>query len=87
MVMDATGAAHEADTYGWQDAGGRGGREQHECADRARVGCQSVATATKQRRDWRTPPDPFATVWATDVEPTGRPGPEGTAKSRRSHAE
>src|SRR5712692_5026668 len=26
-------------------------------------------SATKQRRDWRTRPDPFAAVWLTDVEP------------------
>jgi hypothetical protein len=26
-------------------------------------------SATKQPRDWRTRPDPFAGVWATDVEP------------------
>ena len=26
-------------------------------------------SATKQPRDWRTRPDPFAAVWGTDVEP------------------
>src|SRR5260370_8795013 len=26
-------------------------------------------SATKQPRDWRTRPDPFAAVWLTDVEP------------------
>lgn len=28
-----------------------------------------VPSATKQLRDWRTRPDPFAAVWPTDVEP------------------
>src|ERR1700675_4608283 len=28
-----------------------------------------VPSATKRPRDWRTRPDPFATVWTTDVEP------------------
>jgi len=26
-------------------------------------------SATKQLRDWRTRPDPFAAVWTTEVEP------------------
>ena len=28
-----------------------------------------VPSTTKQTRDWRTRPDPFATVWLTDIEP------------------
>ena len=28
-----------------------------------------MPTTTKQPRDWRTRPDPFATVWLKDVEP------------------
>ena len=28
-----------------------------------------VPSATKHSRDWRTRPDPFATVWSTEIEP------------------
>lgn len=28
-----------------------------------------VPPTTKQVRDWRTRPDPFAAVWPTDIEP------------------
>ena len=32
-------------------------------------GAGSAPSATKQLRDWRTRPVPFANVWHTDVEP------------------
>ena len=40
-----------------------------------------VPSATKQPRDWRTRPDPFAAVWRTDVEPLLRSDVEGRARS------
>src|SRR2546428_12627249 len=36
-----------------------------------------MPTTTKQPRDWRTRPDPFAAVWQTDVEPLLRGGIKG----------
>src|SRR6476469_5734728 len=41
-----------------------------------------VPTATKQRRDWRTRPDPFAAVWVTDVEPLLRRDVKGVLEAK-----
>jgi len=41
-----------------------------------------VPTATKQRRDWRTRPDPFAAVWGTDVEPLLRRDVKGVLEAK-----
>jgi transposase InsO family protein len=41
-----------------------------------------VPTTTKQMRDWRTRPDPFATVWLTDVEPLLRSDVKGVLEAK-----
>ncbi|MDQ3421318.1 MAG: IS21 family transposase [Acidobacteriota bacterium] len=41
-----------------------------------------MPTATKQPRDWRTRPDPFATVWLTDVEPLLRSDVKGILEAK-----
>jgi transposase InsO family protein len=41
-----------------------------------------VPTTTKQMRDWRTRPDPFATVWLTDVEPLLRSDVKGILEAK-----
>jgi hypothetical protein len=41
-----------------------------------------VPTATKQPRDWRTRPDPFAAVWLTDVEPLLRRDVKGVLEAK-----
>ena len=41
-----------------------------------------VPTATKQPRDWRTRPDPFAAVWLTDVEPLLRSDVKGILEAK-----
>ncbi len=41
-----------------------------------------VPSATKQRRDWRTRPDPFADVWRTDVEPLLRSDTRGVLEAK-----
>jgi transposase InsO family protein len=39
-------------------------------------------SATKQFRDWRTRPDPFAAVWLTDVEPLLRSDVKGVLEAK-----
>ena len=39
-------------------------------------------SATKQSRDWRTRPDPFAEVWVTDVEPLLRSDLKGVLEAK-----
>ena len=39
-------------------------------------------SATKQLRDWRTRPDPFAAVWHTDVEPLLRSDTKGVLEAK-----
>ena len=39
-------------------------------------------SATKQPRDWRTRPDPFAAVWSTDVEPLLRSDLKGVLEAK-----
>lgn len=39
-------------------------------------------SATKQPRDWRTRPDPFAAVWHTDVEPLLRSDLKGVLEAK-----
>src|SRR6266850_1601726 len=39
-------------------------------------------SATKQPRDWRTRPDPFAAVWLTDVEPLLRSDLKGVLEAK-----
>src|SRR5215213_1807733 len=41
-----------------------------------------VPSATKRPRDWRTRPDPFATVWTTDVEPLLRSDLKGVLEAK-----
>ena len=41
-----------------------------------------VPSATKQPRDWRTRPDPFAAVWSTDVEPLLRSDRKGVLEAK-----
>lgn len=41
-----------------------------------------VPSATKQPRDWRTRPDPFADVWRTDVEPLLRSDSRGILEAK-----
>src|SRR3979409_2685788 len=41
-----------------------------------------VPSATKRPRDWRTRPDPFATVWSTDVEPLLRSDIKGILEAK-----
>ena len=41
-----------------------------------------VPTATKQPRDWRTRPDPFAAIWLTDVEPLLRRDLKGVLEAK-----
>jgi hypothetical protein len=41
-----------------------------------------VPSATKQLRDWRTRPDPFADVWRTDVEPLLRTDTRGILEAK-----
>ena len=41
-----------------------------------------MPTATKQPRDWRTRPDPFAAVWLTDVEPLLRSDLKGVLEAK-----
>jgi hypothetical protein len=41
-----------------------------------------VPSATKQSRDWRTRPDPFAAVWLTDVEPLLRSDAKGVLEAK-----
>src|SRR5258708_8199343 len=41
-----------------------------------------VSSATKRPRDWRTRPDPFATVWRTDVEPLLRSDAKGVLEAK-----
>src|SRR3972149_2894770 len=41
-----------------------------------------VPSATKQRRDWRTRPDPFGAVWHTDVEPLLRSDVKGVLEAK-----
>ncbi len=41
-----------------------------------------VPSATKQRRDWRTRPDPFWAVWPTDVEPLLRSDSKGILETK-----
>jgi hypothetical protein len=41
-----------------------------------------VPSATKRPRDWRTRPDPFATVWTTDVEPLLRSDVKGVLEAK-----
>jgi len=41
-----------------------------------------MPTATKQPRDWRTRPDPFAAVWLTDVEPLLRSDVKGVLEAK-----
>jgi hypothetical protein len=41
-----------------------------------------VPTATKQPRDWRTRPDPFAAIWLTDVEPLLRRDVKGVLEAK-----
>jgi transposase len=39
-------------------------------------------STTKQLRDWRTRPDPFAAVWQTDVEPLLRSDTKGVLEAK-----
>ncbi len=39
-------------------------------------------STTKQLRDWRTRPDPFAAVWGTDVEPLLRSDTKGVLEAK-----
>ncbi|MEO7408736.1 MAG: hypothetical protein ABIZ92_17155 [Vicinamibacterales bacterium] len=41
-----------------------------------------MPSATKQARDWRTRPDPFAPVWPTDVEPLLRSDLQGVLETK-----
>jgi hypothetical protein len=41
-----------------------------------------VPSVTKQLRDWRTRPDPFAAVWRTDVEPLLRSDTRGVLEAK-----
>src|SRR4029453_5907856 len=41
-----------------------------------------VPSATKRPRDWRTRPDPFATVWRTDAEPLLRSDAKGVLEAK-----
>jgi len=41
-----------------------------------------MPTTTKQPRDWRTRPDPFAAVWHTDVEPLLRSDLKGVLEAK-----
>jgi hypothetical protein len=41
-----------------------------------------MPTTTKQPRDWRTRPDPFAAVWQTDVEPLLRSDLKGVLEAK-----
>jgi len=41
-----------------------------------------MPTTTKQPRDWRTRPDPFAAVWQTDVEPLLRRDLKGVLEAK-----
>ena len=41
-----------------------------------------VPSGTKQLRDWRTRPDPFAAVWRTDVEPLLRSDTRGVLEAK-----
>jgi hypothetical protein len=41
-----------------------------------------VPSGTKQPRDWRTRPDPFADVWHTDVEPLLRSDTRGVLEAK-----
>jgi hypothetical protein len=41
-----------------------------------------VPSTTKQARDWRTRPDPFAAVWCTDVEPLLRSDARGVLEAK-----
>ena len=41
-----------------------------------------LPTTTKQPRDWRTRPDPFAAVWQTDVEPLLRSDLKGVLEAK-----
>jgi hypothetical protein len=45
-------------------------------------GTGPVPSVTKQVRDWRTRPDPFATVWGTDVEPLLRSDSRGILEAK-----
>lgn len=45
-------------------------------------GAGPVPSATKQLRDWRTRPDPFADVWRTDVEPLLRSDTRGVLEAK-----
>lgn len=39
-------------------------------------------TATKQLRDWRTRPDPFATIWPTEIEPLLKSDTKGVLEAK-----
>ena len=41
-----------------------------------------VPSATKQMRDWRTRPDPFAEVWSTDIEPLLKSDTKGVLEAK-----
>ena len=41
-----------------------------------------VPSATKQPRDWRTRSDPFATVWATEIEPLLQRDTQGVLEAK-----
>jgi hypothetical protein len=45
-------------------------------------GTGPVPSGTKQLRDWRTRPDPFAAVWQTDVEPLLRSDTRGVLEAK-----
>jgi hypothetical protein len=45
-------------------------------------GAGPVPSETKRPRDWRTRPDPFAKVWATDVEPLLRNDSKGVLEAK-----
>jgi hypothetical protein len=45
-------------------------------------GSGPLPTTTKQPRDWRTRPDPFAAVWQTDVEPLLRSDLKGVLEAK-----
>jgi hypothetical protein len=45
-------------------------------------GAGPAPSATKQLRDWRTRPDPFAAVWPTDVEPLLRSDRKGVLEAK-----
>jgi hypothetical protein len=46
------------------------------------MGHGARSSATKQPRDWRTCPDPFAAVWVTDVEPLLRSDVKGVLEAK-----